>query len=529
MSVPFLKNGHLVVNGQPFLMLAGEVHNSNSSSVEFMEGVWDKADTLGMNCLLTPITWELIEPVEDIFDFSLVDGLIDQARIRGKKLAFLWFGAWKNAQCHYAPSWVKQDTKRFLRAETVPGKPFTRVALFGNMPYSTLSYLCDNTCEADKKAFVALMEHLKQVDSEENTVVMIQVENESGLMNAAREKSPQADSLFAAPVPQEFVDYMRNHTDTMTPEVRAAVEAGHPSGSWEEVFGSFSEECFSAYHIATYIGKLAKAGKEVYPLPMNVNCWLDNGRIPGEYPTGGPVSKVQEIWHFCAPDIDVYSPDIYIPEFCEVCDEFTRRGGPLFIPECATHAYCGPRLVYTIGHYHAGCYAPFGFEDLGDDFDIQGGAMLGMDERDPLRGTRQNVAEYGWYSRTLQSMMPLLTANYGTNRLQAVCRERCDSAQLNFGNFGININLAHRFIKRQDGVCLVCQVAENEFYIIANGCSLEPVSLQDGKPYMDVLVLEEGQFRDNKWIPGRRFNGDEVCMMCYNTPTLLHLTLSSYC
>ena len=112
----------LMVGDKPFIMLSGEVHNSNSSSVEYMEQVYDKADALGLNSLLLPVTWELIEPEEGKFDFSLVDGLIIQARRRGKKLGLLWFGAWKNAQCYYAPEWVKTDLKRFKRAQVEKGK-----------------------------------------------------------------------------------------------------------------------------------------------------------------------------------------------------------------------------------------------------------------------------------------------------------------------------------------------------------------------------------------------------------------------
>ena len=88
-------NGHpaLMVDGRPFIMLAGEVHNSSSSSLAYMEQVWEKANALGMNCLLLPVTWELTEPEEGKFDFSLVRGLIEQARRYGKKISFLWFGA----------------------------------------------------------------------------------------------------------------------------------------------------------------------------------------------------------------------------------------------------------------------------------------------------------------------------------------------------------------------------------------------------------------------------------------------------
>ena len=119
-------NGHsvLMVDGMPFILLGGEVHNSSSSSLKYMEQVWEKAESLGMNCLLLSVAWELVEPEEGCFDFSLVQGLIEQARAHGMKIAFLWFGAWKNAQCYYAPAWVKTDPRRFRRAEIEKGKGF---------------------------------------------------------------------------------------------------------------------------------------------------------------------------------------------------------------------------------------------------------------------------------------------------------------------------------------------------------------------------------------------------------------------
>ncbi len=196
----------IAVDGQPFLLLAGEVCNSNSSSLEYMEQVWEKAGRLGMNTLLLPITWELLEPEEGVFDFTLADGLIGQARKYGKKIVFLWFGAWKNAQCYYAPAWVKTNLRRFKRAEVEKGHNGTTLAKFHGMPYTTLSYLCEETNRADARAFGELMRHIRQVDERENTVVAVQVENEPGLQGAAREHSDTADARFAADVPQALYD-----------------------------------------------------------------------------------------------------------------------------------------------------------------------------------------------------------------------------------------------------------------------------------------------------------------------------------
>ncbi len=409
-----IQNGHpvLMVEDKPFLMLAGEVHNSDSSSPVYMEKIWDIAQELGMNTLLLPVTWETVEPEEGRFDFSLPRILIDEARDRDMRIVFLWFGSWKNAECMYAPAWVKQDLSRFPRAQIERGKNKAGRQISPTipvkMPYTTLSYLGEETMKADSRAFAALMGFLKDYDADRQTVVAVQVENETGLLGAAREVSDEADALFAAPVPPDFAAYMRTHTDTMTEEIRAAVLSGEEAGSWSQVFGSAAEELFSAYHVSRFVNTVAAAGKAVYPLPMTANCWLDKGGEPGSYPTGGPVSKVQEVWDFCAGSIDVYCPDIYVPQFKAVCDEYTRRGGPLFIPESATHSYCAPRLVYTVGHYHAMCYSPFGFDDIGKPFTAVQGFLFGMDVTDPALKTPQSFAEYAAFGQILREMMPRL-------------------------------------------------------------------------------------------------------------------------
>ncbi len=518
----------LIVNEEPFIMLAGEVHNSNSSSVDYMEGVYDQADALGMNCLLVPVTWELVEPEEGVFDFSLMDALIMQARARGKKLGFLWFGAWKNAQCYYAPAWVKTDLVRFRRAQMEKGKNLVRLKEFYGMPYTSLSYLCDATREADARAFGMLMRHLREVDGSTGTVVTVQVENETGVMGNAREVSDDADALFAADVPQAFVEHMKANVHTLVPDVREAVQKGADSGSWEAVFGACAEEIFSAYHIASYVNAVAAAGKTEYPLPMTVNCWLDKGEKPGLYPSGGPVARMMEVWEYCAPQIDVFAPDIYVPDFPGVCDAYTKRGNPLFIPECATHSYAGVREVYAVGHYHAMCYSPFGFEDIGKPFNAQQGALFGMDVSDPALKTPQNVEEYYWFTHNLQEMMPLLAGKYGTADLQAVSVERKEENEMVFGSFGFRVILEHARIKDNRSVCLVLKETEDTFYVMVHAAGLAFFTTDEKKPNVDILVLEEGRFRDGVWTAGRRFNGDEVSGMIYEEPTMLKVKLFAY-
>lgn len=516
------------IHSEPFIMLAGEVHNSNSSSTEVMEPIWQKAKNLNMNTLLLPVTWELLEPEEGKFDFSLVDGLIEQARKYEMHIGFLWFGAWKNAQCYYAPAWVKCNLKRFWRAEVQKGKNKVNLQKFHGMPYTTLSSHCEETMKADSRAFAALMRHIREIDEKEHTVVLMQVENEPGLQGAAREHSDYADKLFHEKVPQKFADYMRSHTGEMSEDVRTAVENGAECGTWEEVFGTVAEEVFQTYSVAGYIEYVAAAGRKEYDLPMMVNAWLDKGQEPGLFPSGGPVARMMEVWRYCAPHIDVLAPDIYVQDFCGVCDEYTKMGNPLIIPETAQHGHSGPRLVYVVGHYHALGFSPFGFEDMGQPFTAVDSYLFGVDTSDPLLLTPQDGGEYAWYNKTLASMMSFMTSKYGTEDLQAVISERPEQDTMVFKQYGFKVMMDSPMITRKDGVCLILKEAEDEFYLIANGCMIVPFSTGSDKPNIDILSLEEGEIREGKWHTRRRLNGDEVATMRYNSPTLLKIKLFAY-
>ena len=535
----------MTVKQSPFIMLAGEVHNSDASSPAYMEHIWELADSMGMNTLLLPVTWEMVEPEEGKFDFSVPGALIDQAREKGMHIVFLWFGSWKNAECMYAPGWVKQDLKRFPRAQIEKGNNKAGRQVSAQIPvkilYTTLSYLCEETAKADAKAFAEFMGFLKAYDEKEQTVLAVQVENETGLLGAAREVSDAADAVFASEVPSGLIRYLKDHTDTMTKEIRDAVLGGKESGSWAEVFGTAAEELFSAFHVAKFVEIVASAGKAVYNLPMAVNCWLDKGGAPGTYPTGGPVSKVHEVWDYCAPSIDVYCPDIYVPQFKEVCDEFTRRGNPLFIPETATHSYCAPRLLYTVGHYHAMCYSPFGFDDIGKPFSAIQGFLFGVDVTDPALKTPQKLEEFQAVGKMVRDMMPMLADAYGSSSLQAVSAETdppvgdpggspflAKQPSMDFETFRVTVSFKSPLNPRSDGACLCLKSDDFECYIIGNACGLSFQSLIPGKPNLDYLLVEEGSFEKGQWKPGRRLNGDETASLSLSEPRTLRVRFFVY-
>lgn len=88
----------LIVKGRPFLIRAGELQNSSLTSVEYMEPVWQKMVDTNINTLLGCVTWEMIEPQEDTFDFSVLDEIILAARKHSMHLVLLWFGSFKNGK-----------------------------------------------------------------------------------------------------------------------------------------------------------------------------------------------------------------------------------------------------------------------------------------------------------------------------------------------------------------------------------------------------------------------------------------------
>ena len=219
----------LTVDGKPFLILAGELHNSSASSIEYMEPMWDKLVALGLNTVLATVSWELVEPQEGQFDFSLVDGLVEQARRHNLRLVFLWFASWKNAWSTYVPAWFKKDMARFPRAQDKSGRTTGAV-----------SPLCAEAMKADARAFAAVMRHIRRIDEDHGAVLMMQIENETGLLGSSRDFSPHANEVFAGPVPAELMDYLAAHKDSLIPELRKIWETAgfKSSGSWSEVFGT---------------------------------------------------------------------------------------------------------------------------------------------------------------------------------------------------------------------------------------------------------------------------------------------------
>lgn len=387
----------LIVHGKPFLIRGAELQNSSFTSAKFMKDLWEPLAAVNLNTILGAVTWDAIEPEEGVFNFEVVDQIILDARKHNLKLILLWFGSWKNGKSfksreprhrrltqagisNYVPSWVKLSPERFPRAWlSQPGGQLTATEI--------LTPLEPASMKADAKAFATLMRHLKEFDEGHSTVIMVQPENECGILGDSRDRSDIANAEFSKPVPDDLINLFKNDWDNLHLDIQkkltGAYKAGFKGSSWAEVFGDnmHTDELFMSYYYARYVNAVAENGKAEYPLPMYCNFWLNyngdhsenawpahagGGGFPGDYPSGGGVSNVLDVWKAFAPHIDFISPDIYLNDYDTVCRTYRHRNQPLFIPEQRRDEYGARRLWRAIGAHQALGVAPFGIDSLGN-------------------------------------------------------------------------------------------------------------------------------------------------------------------
>ena len=339
------------------LILGGELSNSAATSIEDIDEVMPRMKALGLNTVLVPAYWELMEPTEGKFIFTLIDRTIQQARDLQLKVVFLWFGAWKNSMSCYAPLWFKQDTKRFPRAKTQQGKPLEIACCFSEQVF-----------QADNKAFEALVKHISETGSD--VVTMIQVENEIGMLEDARDHSKLADEVYKKGVPQELLSYLKKNQEALHPWLKERLKgqqltANSKQPSWAQVFGNdiYTDEIFMAYYYAKYVGRLCETARRYTQIPLYVNAAMNSrGRKPGQYPSAGPLAHLIDLWHCGAPQLLCLAPDIYDTGFKGWAAQYALPNNRLFIPESRCCENSGVRAMYAFGEHDALGFSPFAID-----------------------------------------------------------------------------------------------------------------------------------------------------------------------
>lgn len=481
----------LIVDGRPFLSRAGELRNSSATSREYMTPIWPQLAAMNINNVLAAVPWSVVERREGQFDFTMVDNLIDDARKNNQRLTLLWFGSWKNGLSHYAPEWVKKDAARFPRVLTRTGA------------VEVLTPISDASAEADAKAFAAFMRHVKVKDAGRRTVVMIQVENEVGLIGDSRDRSPAAEAAYNGPVPAELMSTLQQNRDTLHDSLRRvwATSGFRTTGSWAEVFGRTpqAEEVFMAWHYARYVDRVTAAGKREYSLPMFVNAWIvqPEDEVPGDYPAGGPQAHSLDIWRAGATHIDMFTPDIYLPDFNGVSAQYARKGQAFFVPESATGAAGAANAFLAIGRYNSIGYSPFGVP-RGDD----GPAS-------PL------AAAYG----LLRDIAPVVLEHQATGSIAAVSLSAQNTVEdVVLGGYRIQVR---RTSDRRSGTtvergyAMIMNTGPDEFLIAGSDVAMTFATAQGENEVVGLGDVEEGAYVNGGWKPGRNLSGDEI-MMSYD-------------
>ena len=483
------KATQLIVDGNPFLILAGELGNSSASNMNYLRPFWQNFNLMNLNTILSPVYWELIEPEEGKFDFTLVDSLIYYARDYNLKLVLLWFGSWKNSMSCYAPYWVKADEKRFPRARTKEGKALDILTPF--------NYENRN---ADAAAFSELMKHIKELDENDPTVLMMQVENEIGMIPDARDYSYEANKAFKNNVPDELINYLQKNKNFLQPDLYKLWKANDfkSSGNWEDIFGKglHTDELFMAWYFAKYTNFAAQSGKKEYPIPMYVNAALIRpGYKPGQYPSAGPLPHLIDIWRAGAPQIDFIAPDIYFKNFAEWCNKYNIDGNPLFIPEAGNNQSIA-NAYYAFSQHNAMCYSPFSVESLNNP------------------GFNQVSKGYN----VLAQLTPLILENQGKGTMAGVLLDSASEVtKIRLGNYIFNFRHEYTWpyavrvegeVPRYGG--LIIMLAPDEFIIAGTGLIVTFETNSSDGSIAGIGSVDEGKFIDGKWTPGLRLNGDQT-------------------
>jgi len=495
----------LLVDGSPYLMLGGQVHNSDTSNADDLNKALDVLASWHANTAEVPIYWEAIEPKQGQFDFSSVDLALQAARKRDLRLVFLWFGTWKNGESHYVPEWVKRDKQKYVRVQGPRGEE-TEI----------ISPLCHAAMEADSHAFAALLAHVKTVDEAERTALMVQVENEPGLLGTDRDYSEAANRLFDGPVPKELLGFLESHRQQLSAPMAGIWNKSPKSGTWKQVFGELASESFSAWLVSNYVNTVSAAGKHAYPLPMYVNVWLIEGvERAGRWPSGGATVNALDIWKAAAPSIDILAPDIYYPKFYDVASQYKRPDNPLFVPETNFNPYFIGFAYTTFGGFNGIGFSPFGIDDV-----LKGGAPAAI-----------GAGFEDTYS-VLRPMLPLIASNQYTGRLHPILQGLANGEDwkqsIRVGDrLAANIDFTAAFDPAKGRACgMIIELGSDDFIVMGTGFDVTFREMEGPLRDAQLISIEEGTFQGQQWVPSRRLNGDERHVSLPDKSTILRVRVA---
>ena len=506
----------LLVDGEPFIALGGELHNSSSSDATYMKPIWSAVGASGLNSVVASVGWDQVEIHEGEFDFSDVDDLIAGAVSAEVRIVLIWFGAFKNASSTYAPTWVREDTERFPRADR-GSDPFpTPFSYEGSMPRPTLTVFSQALRAADRAAYSRLVQHLLDNDPTHRVIIM-QVENEVGLLGVGRDRSADALRLWNSPIPASLVRSIEENPDDFHTDIvdlftaSSAVEA-----SWSARFGEgndVADEVFMAWGFASYVGELAAAGRAVKPLPAYANAWLGpqpGQDRPGQYPSGGPTARMGGVWRAAAPAIDFLAPDIYIPGAKSVMAEYASNANPLFVPEAR---FLTGNAFLALGGFDAIGFNVFGLDDAREGTQYADGCRKLLSFTREIVDAQRDNRILGF---ALEADEDLVTATIAGTRVTVRNAPKLLGEMLM--DVGVQLSPPPARLSETPGSAhgeqpadsrpfgLVIAVSSLEFIVVGQAAMID-FALEGA--VVEVDTVRELRHTPEGWVDGRVLNGDE--------------------
>jgi hypothetical protein len=360
---------------------------------------------------------------------------------------------------------------------------------------ATLSPFCSETAEADAAAFGELVRTVEESDREHRTVIMVQVENETGVLGTPRDFSAAAAKVWESPVDPAVIELSANGGLVRLPDF-----SGDPA-SWETAFGEdiHVQEAFMAAGMARYLERVAAAGRSETSLRFFTNTWLDSdiiipgmdlsgGQIPGIYPSGGPLPHVAGIWRALAPSLDLLTPDIYFGDVTKICSDYLHVSDGLFVPEMRRDEHGAGDVMAIVGEHQAIGVAPFGIDSAEDG----------------------NIRHLRDVYELLAAVQPLLGGSVATHGFHL--HDNSPTIVHRFGDLHLEVERAAPFGETSDATRaygIVIQVGANEFIAAGRGFSARFVAAAEHED-VEVLSMEEGDILAGAWVSARRINGDEA-------------------
>lgn len=386
-----------------------------------------------------------------------------------------------------------------------------------------ISIFHDECVKTDAKAFATLMKHLSEVDPS-RTVIMVQVENEVGFLRDSRDQSTTANDLFESPVPRDLVEYLKSDWDALLPDLKQnfpelerrvfSRSDDALDGSWNTVFGEgiHTNEIFTAYHYALFVERVAAAGRQAYDVPLFTNAWLpkpkptstadgviSGGRTPGEYPSGGPVPGVLDIWMKFAPTLDMVCPDIHSADYTLTSATYRHRGQALFIPEQKRDESGARRVWQSIGRFKGLGAGPFGIDTVEpeDACFTRHYKLLGSVSQLILKARTKPDSIFGFFFDDLgpdgEDPSPPITKAFGT--------------------YELTISRAFVFGKQGPGFGIIINNSPGKFLLIGMGFRVEFKSTSPRAEFTGILKFHEMRVVDastGELRKERSLNGDET-------------------